>query len=112
MKYAFCFLLTNNGKRINNNSAAKTFNAFLIDVEIMHTPLFRFHLSLKFHTSVIVSRPLILRTTMEPRYNDVPRDWRNYIVISGYRYKRIPRMTILAKNNHNYRYIGVRVMNI
>ena len=37
--------------------------------------------------------------TVEPRYNDVPRDWENYIDISGYRYKRIPDITILEKNN-------------
>jgi len=46
---------------------------------------------------------------VEPRYNDVPREWWNYIIISGYRYKRIPNITILEKNNHNYRYIGVWV---
>ena len=33
-------------------------------------------------------------------------NWRNNIVISGYRYNRIPGITILEKNNHNYRYIG------
>ena len=32
---------------------------------------------------------------MEPRYNDVPRDRQHYIVLSGYRFKRIPNTTIL-----------------
>ena len=50
--------------------------------------------------------------TVEPQYNDVPRDWQNYVVISRYCYKQIPGITILEKNNHNYRCIGVRVMNI
>ena len=45
--------------------------------------------------------------TVEPRHNDVPRDWQNYIVISGYRFNRIPDITMLKKNNQNYRYIGV-----
>ena len=40
--------------------------------------------------------------TVEPRYNDVPRDWQNYIVVSGYPFKRIPDIMILEKNNQNY----------
>ena len=49
---------------------------------------------------------------VESRCNDVPRDWRNHIVISGYRYKRIPDITILEKNSHSYRYRRGRVINI
>ena len=32
---------------------------------------------------------------MEPRYNEIPRDRQNYIVLSGHRFKRIPSATIL-----------------
>ena len=35
------------------------------------------------------------------------RDRQNYIVLSGYRFKRIPDTTILEENNKKYRYIGV-----
>ena len=47
---------------------------------------------------------------MEPLYNDVPREWENCIVISGYRFKRNSKITILVKNNQNYRYIGLWVI--
>ena len=36
-------------------------------------------------------------TTVEPRYNEVPRDRKNYFVISGFRYKRNPDITELPK---------------
>ena len=37
------------------------------------------------------------RSTVEPRYNEVPRDRKNYFVISGFRYKRDPDITKLPK---------------
>ena len=41
------------------------------------------------------------QNTVEPRHSDAPRDWQNYIVLSGHRFKRIPDTTILEKNNQN-----------
>ena len=34
--------------------------------------------------------------TVEPRYNDMPREQWNYIVISRYRYNETPDITILS----------------
>lgn len=53
---------------------------------------------------------LLNRYTVEPQYNHVSRDWQNDIVISGYRYKQIPGITILKKSDDNYHYIGVTVI--
>ena len=36
--------------------------------------------------------------TVEPRFNDIPRERANYIVKLGYRYSRIPCITILWEN--------------
>ena len=39
----------------------------------------------------------VVTTTVEPRYNEVPRDRKNYFVISGFCYKRNPDITKLPK---------------
>ena len=54
----------------------------------------------------LTQESVFIYTTVEPRYNDVSRDWQNYVVVSRYRFKRVPDITILEKNNKNYRYIG------
>ena len=40
--------------------------------------------------------------TVEPRYNEVPRDWENVFVISRVRYKRNPVITNLWENDQNF----------
>ena len=44
---------------------------------------------------------------VEPRYNEVPRDWENVFIISRVRYKRNPVITNLWENDQNLRYIRV-----
>ena len=39
-----------------------------------------------------------ISSTVEPRFNDMPRERSNYIVKPGYRYSRIPGITILWEN--------------
>ena len=46
-------------------------------------------------------------TTVEPRYNEVPRDWGNLFVISRVRCIENLDITNLWKNNQNVRYIEV-----
>ena len=36
--------------------------------------------------------------TKEPRFNDMPRERKNYIVKPGYHYSRIPCITIMWEN--------------
>ena len=44
---------------------------------------------------------------MEPRYNEVPRDWENVFVISGVRYKRNPVITNVGKRPKSSLYRGM-----
>ena len=43
---------------------------------------------------------------MESRYNEVPRDWANWFVISRVRYIENPVITNWLENNRSVRYIG------
>ena len=45
--------------------------------------------------------------TVEPRFNEVPRDWANWFVISRVRYIENLVVTNLLENNQSVRYIGV-----
>ena len=45
--------------------------------------------------------------TVEPRFNEVPRDWGNLFVISRVRYIENLHITNLWKDNQNVRYIEV-----
>ena len=44
---------------------------------------------------------------MEPRFNEVPRDWGNWFVKSRVRYAENLDLTNLRKNNQNVRYIEI-----
>ena len=44
---------------------------------------------------------------VEPRFNEVPRDWANWFVISRIRYIENLVITNLLENNQSVRYIGV-----
>ena len=44
---------------------------------------------------------------MEPRFNEVPRDWGNWYVKSRVRYAENLDLTNLRKNNQNVRYIEI-----
>ena len=44
---------------------------------------------------------------MEPRFNEVPRDWGNLIVISRVRYVENLDLTNFEENNENIPYIEV-----
>ena len=46
-------------------------------------------------------------STVEPRFNEVPRDWANWFVISRVRYIENIVITNLLENNQIVRYIGV-----
>ena len=43
---------------------------------------------------------------MEPRFNEVPRDWENWFVMSRVRYIENLDLTNLRKNSQNVRYTG------
>ena len=45
--------------------------------------------------------------TVEPRFNEVPRDWANWFVISRVRYIENLVITNLLEHNQSVRYIGV-----
>ena len=45
--------------------------------------------------------------TVEPRFNEVPRDWANWFVISRVRYIENLVITSFLENNQSVRYIGV-----
>ena len=47
------------------------------------------------------------RSTVEPRFNEVPRDWANWFVISRVRYIENFDITNLLEDNQIVRYIGV-----
>ena len=47
--------------------------------------------------------------TVEPRFNEVPRDWGNLFVISRVRYIENLVITNLWRNNQNVRYIEVKL---
>ena len=50
----------------------------------------------------------VLWSTVDPRFNEVPRDWGNCFVISRfYNYIENLDITSLWKNNQNIRYIEV-----
>ena len=54
-----------------------------------------------------------LYTLLDGFTDNTPRDWQNYIDISGYHFKRISVITILEKNNrNNIIVIGVSVINV
>ena len=45
---------------------------------------------------------------VEPRYNEVPKDWGNVFIITGVRYiNKIPLYSEFVENDQNLRYIGV-----
>ena len=44
--------------------------------------------------------------TVEPRYNEVPKDRTIYFVITGILYKRYPDITKLLKKYKKFRYTG------
>ena len=44
---------------------------------------------------------------VEPRFNEVPRDWANWLVISRVRYIENLVITNLLENNQSVRYIRV-----
>ena len=46
-------------------------------------------------------------TTVEPRFNEVPRDWANRFVISRVRHIENLVITNLSENNQSVRYIEV-----
>ena len=46
-------------------------------------------------------------STVELRFNEVPRDWANWFVISRVRYMENLVITNLLENNQSVRYIGV-----
>ena len=47
-------------------------------------------------------------TAVEPRFNELPRDWGNLFVISRVRYIGNLDITNLWKNNKNVRYIEIQ----
>ena len=47
---------------------------------------------------------------MEPRFNEVRRDWANWFVIARVRYIENLDITNLWKNNQNVRYIEVQLI--
>ena len=50
---------------------------------------------------------IVSPVTVEPRIDEVPRDWGNLFVISRVRYIGNVDVTHLWKNNRNVRYIEV-----
>ena len=48
--------------------------------------------------------------TVEPRFNEVPRDWANWFVISRILYIENLVITNLLENNQIVRYIGVQLI--
>ena len=59
------------------------------------------------HETTLVIPVGFICVTVEPRYNEVPRDWENVFVIWRVRYKGNPIITNLWENDQNLRYIGV-----
>ena len=49
-------------------------------------------------------------STVEPRYNEVPKDWTIYFIITGVRFKGNPDITKLLKIYEKLRYIGVNYL--
>ena len=56
---------------------------------------------------VVMSMFEVFCTTVEPRFNEVSRDWANWFVISRVRYIENLDITNLLENNQIVRYIGV-----
>ena len=50
---------------------------------------------------------IIFLVTVEPRFNEVPRDWTNWFVISRVSYIEKHVTTNLLANNQSVRYVGV-----
>ena len=48
--------------------------------------------------------------TVEPRFNEVPRDWGDLFVIARVRYIENLDLTNFRENNQNIRYIEVKLM--
>ena len=63
--------------------------------------------SAAFCSSSSVLRLFLDIFTVEPRFNEVPRDWANWFVISRVRYIENLVITNLLENNQIVRYIGV-----
>ena len=55
--------------------------------------------------SLLVS--YFLTSTVEPLFNEVPRDWDNWFIISRDRYTENLVITNLLENNQSVHYIGV-----
>ena len=50
--------------------------------------------------------------TVEPRFNEVLRDWGNFFIISRVRYIENLYLTSFLKNNQGARYIGEQLLII
>ena len=75
------------------------------------------YLTSDFHTNAVISRCVcalvkmasktVKSSTVEPRVNEVPRNWANWVVISRARYIENLVIPNLLENNQSVRYIGV-----